>query len=92
VTVSNDGGSEPLFARGVPTLFYRHDAEMIAVDITAGATIEVGTARRMFEKPYNPSNGFWPNYDVTADGKRLLMVRGSAREAPSRVNVVLNWQ
>jgi eukaryotic-like serine/threonine-protein kinase len=92
VTISNDGGSEPLFARGVPTLFYRHDTEMIAVDITAGPTIEVGTARRVFEKPYNPSNGFWPNYDVTADGKRLLMVRGSAREAPSRVNVVLNWQ
>ena len=40
---------------------------------------------------YNRSNGFWPNFDVTSDGKRLLMVRGTAQEAPSRVNVVLNW-
>jgi hypothetical protein len=37
------------------------------------------------------SDGVWPNYDVTPDGKRLLMVRGSAQEAATRVNVVLNW-
>jgi hypothetical protein len=35
--------------------------------------------------------GFWPNYDVTPDGQRLLMVKGSVREAPTRINVVLDW-
>jgi hypothetical protein len=37
------------------------------------------------------SDSVWLNYDVTPDGKRLLMVRGSTEEAPTRVNVVLNW-
>jgi eukaryotic-like serine/threonine-protein kinase len=91
VTVSNDGGTEPLFARGVPMLFYRKGDEMLAVEITAGPPIAIGTPRRVFSRPYNGSNGFWPNFDVTSDGKRLLMIRGTAEEAPSHVNVVLNW-
>jgi hypothetical protein len=28
---------------------------------------------------------------VTSDGRRLLMIRGTAEEVPSRVDVVLNW-
>jgi Tol biopolymer transport system component len=91
VPVSTNGGTEPLFARGVPTLFYRRGDEVIAVDITAGPPITVGTPRVIFKRAYNRSDGVWPNYDVTPDGKRLLMVRGSSQEAPTRVNVVLNW-
>jgi hypothetical protein len=45
----------------------------------------------VFTKRYNGSDGFWPNYDVTSDAKRLLMIRGTEQEVPSRVNVVLNW-
>ena len=92
VPVSTDGGTEPLFARDAPTLFYRHGDDVIAVDIGTGPPIGVGKARRVSSKPYNRSNGYWPNYDVTPDGRRLLMVRGTAQEAPSRVNVVLNWR
>jgi serine/threonine-protein kinase len=91
IPVSTDGGSEPLFARGAPTLFYRRGDEVIAVDIATGPPLNVGKARRVSSRPYNRSNGYWPNYDVTPDGRRLLMIRGSAQEAPSRVNVVLNW-
>jgi hypothetical protein len=84
-------GTEPLFARGTPTLFYRHGDEMLAVDISAGPPIVVGTPRVVFKRPYLRSDGVWPNYDVTPDGKRLLMVRSSAQDPPSRINVVLNW-
>jgi len=91
VAVSTEGGTEPLFARNTPTLFYRHGDEMLAVDITAGPPITVGTPRVIFKRQYNGSDGVWPNYDVTPDGRRLLMVRSSKQEAPSRVNIVLNW-
>jgi serine/threonine-protein kinase len=91
VTVSTDGGTEPLFARGAPTLFYRKGDDMLAVEIAAGPPIAIGTPRRVFSKPYNRSNGFWPNFDVTSDGRRLIMIRGTAQEVPSHVNVVLNW-
>lgn len=92
VPVSTDGGSEPLFARGTSTLFYRHGDDVMAVDIAAGPPIRVGTARRVFRRAYNRSYGFWPNFDVTPDGRRLLMIRGSTQEVPTRINVVLNWQ
>jgi eukaryotic-like serine/threonine-protein kinase len=91
VAVSTEGGTEPLFARNTPTLFYRHGDEMLAVDITAGPPISVGPPRVIFKRRYNGSDGVWPNYDVTPDGRRLLMVRSSRQEAPSRVNIVLNW-
>ena len=91
VPVSIDGGNEPLFARGVPTLFYRHGDEMLAVDVTAGPPIRVGTPRVVFKRAYERSDGAYPNYDVTPDGRRLLMIRSITKEAPSRVNVVLNW-
>jgi hypothetical protein len=92
VAVSSDGGNEPVFAGAVPTLFYRRSSEeMVAVDISTGPPIDVGTPRRVPVKAYSRSNGFWPNYDVTPDGRRLLMIRSTAQDAPSRINVVLNW-
>jgi hypothetical protein len=34
-----------------------------------------------------------PNYDVSPDGQRFLMVKSSEQEAaaPTQINVVLNW-
>jgi hypothetical protein len=64
---------------------------MLAVETTTGPLITVGTPRVVFKRPYERGDGVWPNYDVTPDGRRLLMIRGTAQEAPSRVNVVLNW-
>jgi serine/threonine-protein kinase len=90
--VSTDGGTEPLFARDVPTLFYRRGDEIIAVEIVTGPPIKAGKSRVVSTRPYNRSNGYWPNYDVTPDGRRLLMIRGTAQEAPTRINVVTNWQ
>jgi hypothetical protein len=61
------------------------------VDITTGPPITVGTPRVIFKRRYTRGDGVWPNYDVTPDGRRLLMIRSTAQDAPSRVNVVLNW-
>jgi hypothetical protein len=72
-------------------LFYRHDDARIAVDITTTPTVVVGKPRKLFERPYNRSSAFWPNYDVTPDGQRFLMVKGSPRTPATRINVVLNW-
>ena len=90
-TISTDGGTEPLWARKAGLLFYRQGDGMMVVDITTTPAVAVGKPRRLFEKRYNRSVGFWPNYDVTPDGQRLLMVKNSTSDAPTRINVVLNW-
>ena len=90
-TISTDGGTEPLWARKAGLLFYRQGDGMMVVDITTTPAVAVGKPRRLFEKRYNRSVGFWANYDVTPDGQRLLMVKNSTSDAPTRINVVLNW-
>jgi eukaryotic-like serine/threonine-protein kinase len=91
-TISPDGGTEPLWAKTAGQLFYLHGNEMMVVDINTGPPVTASRPRRLFEKPYTRSSGFWPNYDVAGDGQRFLMVKGKAEEAPPHINVVLNWQ
>jgi hypothetical protein len=64
---------------------------MMAVDITTTPAAVVGKPRKLFEGPYSRSPAFWPNYDVTPDGQRFLMVKGSPPIPATRINVVLNW-
>ena len=47
----------------------------------------------LFEGPYIPAAGTNPNYDVSPDGQRFLMIKPSesAEAAQTQINVVLNW-
>jgi len=92
LTVSLEGGYSPMWSRKSGELFYRQGNAMFAVDVRTSPTLVVGTPRKLFEKPqYGGNGGFWANYDVTADGKRFLMVKNEAPDTPNRVDVVLNW-
>ena len=91
VTISTDGGNEPIWARKTGELFYRLGNAMMVVAITTAPTVSVGKPRQLFERAYNRTNSFWPNYDVSPDGQRVLMIKGIAPEAPRRINVVINW-
>lgn len=89
-TISTGGGTEPVWARKAGRLFYRW-GEMMVADIATTPTLAVSKPRRLFERAYKRSVGFWPNYDAAPDGQRLLMVKSTARDASTRINVVLNW-
>ena len=46
----------------------------------------------LFEGPYEPTYGTVPNYDVSADRQRFLMLKASEQEqASTQIDVVLNW-
>ena len=65
---------------------------MMEVDVTMQPTFSAGKPRMLFEGPYLPTAGLSPNYDVSADGQRFLMVKSSEQEqTPTQINVVLNW-
>jgi serine/threonine-protein kinase len=92
VTISAEGGNEPVWSRNGRELFYRRGDAMMAVEITTSPVLSVGTPRRLFEKPYERSSLLWPEYDVTPDGQRFMMVkRIDQDDAPAQINVVLNW-
>ena len=75
-------------------LFYREGKNMMAVALPGGAAFNPGRAENLFEGDYALSQGFGkPDYDVTPDGSRFLMVRREAPEKPGpvEIQVVLNW-
>jgi len=90
--ISTEGGSEPVWPRGGKQMFYRAGDAMMVVDVELAPTFSAGRPRKLFDKPYERSIALWPNYDVSPDGRRLLMVHREAQAAPpTHINVVLNW-
>ena len=91
--ISTEGGAEPVWNRNGRELFYRSADKMMVVDITLHPSLEVGRPRMLFEGAYVPGVTTFPNYDVSSDGQRFLMLKPSeaAGAAPTQINVVLNW-
>ena len=74
-------------------LFYRSGDKMMAVDIATQPGFAAGKPRMLFEGSYLPTPFTHPNYDVSPDGQRFLMLKPTERAetAPTQINVVLNW-
>ena len=91
--ISTEGGTEPVWNRNGRELFYRSGDKMMAVDIATQPGFAAGKPRMLFEGPYVPTPATSPNYDVSPDGQRFLMLKPSeqAQAAPTQINVVLNW-
>jgi hypothetical protein len=64
----------------------------MAVPLTPGETFAAGTPRPLFEVPYYEGDPGMPNYDVTPDGQRFLMVFPASTEGPDRLNVIQGWK
>ena len=90
VQVSSQGGSNPLWARNGRELFYRSGDKLMAVDIKTEPVFEIAVPRALFEGRYNLRG--MGNYDVSADGRRFLLVKSGGSAPPvTQLNVILNW-
>jgi Tol biopolymer transport system component len=91
--ISADGGTEPAWNLNGRELFYRSGDKMMAVQVTTQPSFSVGKPRLLFQGTYLTTPLTSPNYDVSPDGQRFLMLKASdqTRVAPTQINVVLNW-
>jgi hypothetical protein len=91
--ISTEGGTEPVWNPNGRELFYRSGDKMMAVDIATQPSFAAGKPRMLFEGPYAPTPATFPNYDVSPDGQRFLMLKPSeqGQAVPTQINVVLNW-
>ena len=91
--VSNAGGTELFWSRDGTEIFYRNDDRMMVVPIDTNPDVVVGLPKVLFEGNYDRLPWERRNYDVTADGQRLLMVKPDVDEqAPTpQLVVVLDW-
>lgn len=78
VKISDDGGTEPRWARNGRALFYRGPGGMTRIDIVGESPLTLGPRRVLFDDaPYvASSNG--AAYDVHPDGDRFAMLRPAA--------------
>jgi serine/threonine-protein kinase len=95
--ISTEGGTEPVWSHDGRELFYRSSEKMLVVDIGAHARFNPGKPRLLFQGPFLysgdlPTLSGIRHYDVTPDGRTLLMVKPGEREiAAAQIHVVLNW-
>jgi serine/threonine-protein kinase len=89
--ISTDGGEQPVWAHSGRELFYINGNTMLAVPVKApdlsAQTLAAEVPQVLFEGHYKTSSPPWPNFDVSLDDQRFLMIR---EETATRVNVVLN--
>lgn len=88
--VSTDGGTEPVWARNGKELFYRSERRMMAVPVQTTPTFAPGTAQRLFEGDYEFSHRNHPNYDVSPDGQRFLMLKNESANSTGLLQVVID--
>ena len=87
--VSTEGGREPAWNRNGRELFYRDGDRMMAVEISTQSGFSAGAPKVLFQGNYQALAASTPNYDVSADGQRFLMLQATEQQA--QINVVLNW-
>jgi hypothetical protein len=92
VPISIDGGVDPRWSRDGKELFFTQDDRLMAVSISSGATLTVGTPRELYHGRFRPSPNALTSWDVAADGRRFIRVQQVLPDRPlTRIDVVLNW-
>ena len=87
IPISSAGGSEPVWSRDGRHLFYRSHGHFVVASISTTPAFRVISTANFMDDTYRPYGAPHANYDVSPDGKRLLVVKG---ETP-RLVVVHNW-
>jgi len=89
--ISTEGGGEPVWNPKGRELFYRAGNKMMAVDVATEGVFSAGKPKVLFEGTYVPTPRSFPDYDVSPDGQRFLMLKAAEQATPAQINVVLNW-
>ena len=92
IQITTDGGGQGRWARDGREVFYRASSRMMRVPIQTSPELIVGKPEELFAGAYHGFADGPPNYDVSADGQRFLMVKpGDQERAAAAIHIVLDW-
>jgi serine/threonine-protein kinase len=90
--VSVGGGTEPRWSRDGRELFYRSGQDdMVAVPVRTGPPFSAGAPTVLFSGSDYLRSPVHPQYDVTPDGERFLLLRRVGSSQESRLILVQNF-
>jgi serine/threonine-protein kinase len=87
-TVSNGGGTEPLWSRDGRKLFYRNGEQLVAATYSTASGFTVTSRDVLFAGNF-AVHSFHPNFDVAPDGRHFVMIKQGDDE--TQVVVIVNW-
>jgi serine/threonine-protein kinase len=87
--VTRDGGGAPLWAAN-SELFYWNENHLMAVPVGTTQGLTIGEPEALFTA-FRYTTNKRREYDVTADGRRIIIARIPEASLPREVQVVLNW-
>ena len=87
--VTRDGGGAPLWAAN-SELFYWNGDRLFAVPVGTTSELTIGEPEALFTVSRYTTNTS-REYDVTADGRRIIIAKIPEASEPREVKVVLNW-
>jgi Tol biopolymer transport system component/predicted Ser/Thr protein kinase len=91
--ISSGGGIQPRWRRDGRELYYIEGQKVMAVDVkSSGSAFEAATPHALFSSPAIFGAGATFQYDVTADGKKFVVVTPAENAASSPIVVTLNWE
>lgn len=67
-----------------------HEIDHQLTPVQTTPTFAPGTAQRLFEGDYEFSHRNHPNYDVSPDGRRFLMIKNESAASTSVLQVVID--
>jgi serine/threonine protein kinase len=90
--ISTEGGTQVIWAPTGRELFWRNGDKVMTAGVEANATFAATKPLLLFSAAYLRHWQGLPDWDITPDGQRFIMIKVSeAESAPTQVNVVLNW-
>jgi serine/threonine-protein kinase len=87
--ISNDFGEEPVWSPMGDKLFYRNGDKWVVVSISTKPQFTAGMPQLLFEGPYSNVPGI--SYDVTPDGRFLVLQPQYDDSNIRELHVVTNW-
>ncbi len=89
-TISDGGGTDPMWAPDGKEIFYRNGDEMWSVTVETRAGFEVIGRQLLFKGDYYRGTNYTA-YDYDPKSDRFLMIKNPEEVPERQINVVVNW-
>ena len=91
-SISASGGTEPVWSHSGNELFYRDaSADLVDVELNTSPTFSLVRTTVLFPTARFTSLRWNPQYVLSPDDKRFLMIRPLQPKVPDKIIVVENW-
>ncbi|UCF38968.1 MAG: protein kinase [Acidobacteriota bacterium] len=90
IQVSIDGGATPRWRRDGKEIYFVQGDTLFSVSVSSGQDFKVGNPEPLFKHDYLHFDG-GPQYDVSADGQRFVVIEPTDQQEQSVIRLVQNW-